>query len=70
MNISEGEVYAVTYIVSGSTHFVAVVNPGTPDGSTYFRFSCLVSMISYMKSVAIYCCIVEITQSNDDMQNI
>lgn len=38
---SQGEVYAVTYIVSGSTHFVAVVNPGTPDGSTYFRFSCL-----------------------------
>lgn len=38
---SQGEVYAVTYIVSGSTHFVVVVNPGTPDGSTYFRFSCL-----------------------------
>lgn len=38
---SQGEVYAVTYIVSGSTYFVVVVNPGTPDGSTYFRFSCL-----------------------------
>lgn len=38
---SQGEVYAVTNIVSGSTYFVVVVNPGTPDGSTYFRFSCL-----------------------------
>lgn len=38
---SQGEVYAVTYLVSGSTYFVVVVNPGTPDGSTYFRFSCL-----------------------------
>lgn len=38
---SQGEVYAVTYIVSGSTYFVVVVNPGTPDGTTYFRFSCL-----------------------------
>lgn len=47
LNISEGEVYAVTYIVSGSTYFVVVVNPGTPDGSTYFRFSCLVSMINW-----------------------
>lgn len=49
LNISEGEVYAVTNIVSGSTYFVVVVNPGTPDGSTYFRFSCLVSMILNIK---------------------
>lgn len=39
----------MTYIVSGSTYFVVVVNPGTPDGTTYFRFSCLVSMILNMK---------------------
>ena len=42
-DILEGVTYCVTYITKGSTYYVVVVNPGIADGTTYFRFACLVS---------------------------
>ena len=42
-DILEGETFCVTYITKGSTYYVVVLNPGIADGTTYFRFACLVS---------------------------
>ncbi|XP_062594078.1 uncharacterized protein LOC134255562 [Saccostrea cucullata] len=38
---SQGEVYGVTSVTKGSTYYALVVNPGTADDSTYFRFTCM-----------------------------
>lgn len=68
LNILEGEVYVVMYIVSGFMYFVVVVNLGIFDGFIYFCFSCLVSMVLNMKKiVVINSFIICIVYNNDDM---
>ncbi|KAK3097990.1 hypothetical protein FSP39_015096 [Pinctada imbricata] len=37
---AEGIVYCVNTIISGSTYYTTVVNPGRADGISYHRFSC------------------------------
>ncbi|KAK3085735.1 hypothetical protein FSP39_007978, partial [Pinctada imbricata] len=37
----EGEVYCTVVLQSGSTYYVSVLNPGSVDGASYYRFTCL-----------------------------
>lgn len=38
----EGEVYCLYTIISGSTYYTSVLNPGFVDQTKYHRFTCLV----------------------------